>query len=221
MICAPVVDERFQAANDVVTIVFIVDYFSRLVTVWAVNAREADILPQDWDEKHALTDPLPQYTTGQQLFRFFLGSGTNFFRNAIDLAAIIPFFIAVSMPDIHLNTNFVRVLRLVRVFGMMNRQKEVKLMLGLIVKTMKKSSYALGVLLLLSLVFVVFFGAIMYALESGNYVVNSEFPEGQWIRSTYDPNNGVTMDAATPFNSIGVTMYYVVTTITTGNFLRD
>jgi hypothetical protein len=181
--------------------------------------READILPTDWDDKHARTDPLPQYTLGQQLFRFLCGSGTNFFRNAVDLAAIIPFFIEQTYPSIHLNTNFVRVLRLVRVFGMLNRQKEIKVMLGLLVKTVQKSSYALGVLFLLSLVFVVFFGSIMYALESGHYVVDEDFPNGQWIRESYNPSNGLVIHTASPFNSIGTTMYYVITTITTGMFV--
>jgi uncharacterized protein (DUF58 family) len=99
---------------------------------------------------------------------------------------------------------------------MMNRQKEVKMMLGLIITTLEKSVNALGVLLLLSMVIVVFFGSIMYALESGRYVVSADFPEGQWIRHSYSIENGEVVYTATPFNSIGISMYFVITTLTTG-----
>jgi hypothetical protein len=39
MICAPIPKPEFAGVNTVVTAVFIVDYFARLLTVWAVNAR--------------------------------------------------------------------------------------------------------------------------------------------------------------------------------------
>ena len=178
--------------------------------------READCLPWDWDATHSKSDPIPVYSSQVQTLRFLCGSGTNIFRNCVDLAAILPFFIHLVQPSIIVNNNFVRVLRLVRVFGIMNRQQEVKLMLHMIIKTMVKSSYALGVLMLLSLVLTVFFGSIMYALESGHFIVDDDFPTGQYVRTAYSPSDGKPVHMASPFNSIGVTMYYVITTITTG-----
>ena len=137
----------------------------------------------------------------------------------MDIAAIIPFFIRVAIPSIDVNNNFVRVLRLVRVLGILNRQQSVKMMLQLIIVTMERSSYALGVLLLLSLVFVIFYGSVMYALESGHYVVNANFPHGSYVRNGYSPSDGETVEMTSPYNSIGTTMYYVITTITTGKNL--
>jgi hypothetical protein len=209
-ICAPVAHAGFQFTNNVVTVIFIVDYFIRLLTVWAVNPREADILPHDWDKNFGLDEPLPEYSTPMHILRFILQ-----IRNLIDLCAIIPYFISAANPGVHLNNNYIRVLRLVRVFGLMNRQPEVQVMLGLILETMQKSSYALGVLLLVSLVFVVFFGSVVFALESGTFTVNADYPTGALLRSAYNPSDGVSVPMATPFDSIGTSMYYVVTTITT------
>jgi hypothetical protein len=39
MICAPVAYGQFHTTNAVITIVFIVDYFVRVATVWAADAR--------------------------------------------------------------------------------------------------------------------------------------------------------------------------------------
>ncbi len=162
-------------------------------------------MPYSWSDKELILSPAPVYPLYEHYFRFVIS-----IRNLIDLAAILPYFINLVIPSISLNNNFLRVLRIVRVFEMLNRFKEVETMIGLLVRTMKKSSYALAVMILLSIVGVVFFGSVMFALESGNFIVNSDFPQGAFLRTTW------TGLEVTPFTSIGVTMYFVITTITTG-----
>lgn len=207
-ICAPVGKEVYNHISDGVTIVFIIDYCVRLLTLWACNSRQADLLPMSWYEEHKPSDAPPVYALHWQYFHFIMS-----LRNLVDLAAILPYFIHAAIPSINVNNNFVRILRLVRVFGLMNRHPVIKMMLSVVVKTIVKSSYALGVLMLLSIIGVVFFAAIIYGVEGGEFKVTSDYPNGIYLRQAWD--SGKTSEVESPFNSMGTCIYYVITTMTT------
>ena len=179
-----------------------------VICLCCATARQADLLPMSCYEEHKPSDAPPVYAMHWQYFHFVMS-----LRNLVDLAAILPFFIHAAVPSINVNNNFVRILRLVRVFGLMNRHPTIKMMLSVVVKTIIKSSYALGVLLLLSIIGVIFFAAIIYGVEGGEFHVNVDYPDGVYLRKTWEAGKSI-LDVS-PFNSMGTCIYYVITTMTT------
>lgn len=78
-------------------------------------------------------------------------------------------------------------------------------------RTMTNSIPALSILLAFSLIGIVFFGAVIFFFEEGSFVVNTDYPNGEYLRPSI---SGYTKEAST-FDSILVSMYWTVTTITT------
>ena len=125
----------------------------------------------------------------------------------MDLATILPFYVVEGAA-----TQFVRVFRLLRVFKMLRQFVNVQRMLDLMIRTITVSLPAMSVLVGFMLMGMIFFGSILYQAESGTFVVNAEYPNGVYLRRTI---NGAGWEVS-PFRSIPVSFYYVITTITTG-----
>lgn len=207
-ICEPFPDPAYDILGAVVTIIFVIDYFVRLLTLWACTARQADLIPHSWYETHKPGDHFPEYST-QQMYSKFIFS----FRNLVDIAAILPYALLHLGVTDSINSNFVRILRLVRFLGLMNRHHIVKTMLSVVLKTLRQSAYALMVLVFISIIGVVFFASVLYACEQGVFQVTTEYPDGIYLRQSW--KDGHQEMVPTPFNSVSTAIYAVIATITT------
>jgi hypothetical protein len=169
---------------------------------------EARILPHGWEKHHSTSDPLPEYPLLVKYLKFVFS-----LSNLVDVVSFLPYLVQlVSSRGVANGNNFIRICRIVRVFRILNRHSEVNMMVMLIGKTVRKSFLPLVVLLLISLLVSVFFGSVMFAFEAGEFTVSKEYPDGEYLRSSYRSMFPV----VTPFNSIGISMYYAITTVTTG-----
>ena len=82
----------------------------------------------------------------------------------------------------------------------------------LLVATLKASAPALLVLLFFSFIGMIFFGALVFVIEEGDFLVTSDYPDGAFLRRT---TNEYSYEIS-PFTSITAAMYWVITTGTTG-----
>lgn len=170
--------------------------------------REAHILPWGWDEDHDGSDDIPIYSVYEHYIRFVFSS-----RNIIDLASILPFYVTVKSNQ--LKETFIRVLRLFRMFKIFNvvsRFKRLQNMVTLLTATVETSMPAMIVMAMFSFISFIFFGALIYVLESGQYNISEEYPDGVFLRRTIDGYG----KEITPFNSAATSIYWVVSTVTTG-----
>ena len=153
---------------------------------------------------HPAQDPI--YPVHYQIYLY-----TTKLMTMIDFVAILPFFIALSATK---GTSFsvVRVLRLARVLRVLKLGKGSKGMV-ILFETVRDSMPALSILAFFSLIGVVLLGAIQFFCEGGNY---QQGPGGTWDYYRIDKTSyGTEM---TTFNSIPMSMYWVVITSTTVGF---
>lgn len=124
-------------------------------------------------------DPGPKYSLLEHYIRYMLSPA-----NIVDLATFLPYWIAIIVGQSKKGAAFLRVLRLLRVvrilrlFKVMRRFKVVLVMFDLIIATLVKSSVALGVVTMLLLLLMIFFGCIIYACEAGTFRVTEAYPLG-------------------------------------------
>lgn len=124
--------------------------------------------------------------------------------NVIDLVSIIPFYLELAAG---LNVTAVSVIRSLRIARVFRVFKLSRYSTGFqtLVRTIKRSVKALLLLVGLFLIGMVFFAALMYFAERGNFDAES----GEWIRPG-DPDG-----VASPFQSIPRSFWWAVVTLTT------
>lgn len=134
--------------------------------------------------------------------------------NVVDLLCILPYWIQFGTGSSQAQgAVFLRVIRILRVFKIMKFSKRPQQLLSLILKTMLRSMPALAVLSMLLVLLIIFFGFIIFYAESGKYQVTADFPSGAYLRTTM---NGQGLEVS-PFVSVPTSIYWVVTTGTTGS----
>lgn len=109
-------------------------------------------------------------------------------------------------------TVFLRVFKVLRIVKLVTKVKGAQAMLALVYATLESSIDALGVLGLFIVMALLFFGSIIFVLESGSFQVTSEYPNGEYLRATI---SGEGLEVS-PYVSIPTSMYWVMTTCTTG-----
>ena len=130
-------------------------------------------------------------------------------NGAIDIVSIVPTYINIASSSSDVSLSYVRVLRLLRVFRLM-RSNYQKKQVELLTKTLKQSKDAVGILLFYLILAIILFGATLFAIEEGEFVVNQEFPLGAYVRP-----NGLGGYVESPFNNIPTAMYFIIITMTT------
>jgi hypothetical protein len=176
--------------------------------------RLSGTINEEWDDQEKENaaaegrEPLdePSYTFFGQFARYLLS-----FYSAIDLISIIPTY--VTLGGGHSSTqglSSLRVLRLLRAIKVMKISIRGRMMVSLLSRTMKSSQEAFAILLFYLSLVVIFFASIIYAVESGEYTVNDDYPGGAYLRP-----NGYGGITNTPFRSIPTAMYYMIVTLTT------
>jgi hypothetical protein len=139
-----------------------------------------------------------------RLFFFLTYVGTM-----IDLASCIPFYIETFLQVDSKGTIVLRILRLTRAIRILRVSTQSRA-LQVLIRTLRASLSALGLLLAYIVIATIFFGSLMYFAEQG---------------TVWDPHLGVWLREAgdgglepTPFQSIPHSMWFVVVTLSTTGF---
>lgn len=134
------------------------------------------------------------------------------FFTIVDLISIMPTYISLALkgPNAASGLSALRVLRLLRVLRVMRISVRGRMIVDLLSRTLKSSQEAFAILLFYLGLMVVFFASAIYAVESGTYTINDDYPGGAYLRP-----NGFGGESQTPFDSIPTTIYYMIVTFTT------
>lgn len=133
------------------------------------------------------------------------------FSNVIDILGSVLYFVntyALGRPYV---VNIIRIVRGIRLVGIISRKPETFRIVVIVVGTLKRSTGALGVIFLICIFCFVLFGGAIYVAESGKFQVTAEFPDGAY----FIPNTDGYGKQPSPFRSIPTCVYWVATTMTT------
>lgn len=130
--------------------------------------------------------------------------------NIIDFVAIMPFFLSLAGIS-GSSVTIVRVLRLARILRILKMGKNSE-GVKILILTMINSLPALLILGFFSGIGLVLFGAIVFFFEAGEFVINDEYPMGQYMRINKFHDTPL---EASQFESIPLAMYWAVVTSTT------
>lgn len=145
----------------------------------------------------------PFMNTFRFVFRFF---------NVVDLVCILPYWIGTFAGSSSQGAGFLRVLRVMRIFKMFRFSRKPQQFMELILATLHRSMPALGVLVMILSMSAVFFAFIIYFVEGGTFRVTDDYPGGVYLRRNM---NGLGWEIS-PFSSVPTSIYWVITTSTTG-----
>lgn len=206
--CQPVEFSSFFTIEVVCIVIFTIDYVVRVSIVPWMPTRLAKIMPLHWDRKlnrdHAMADPVYPWYKSLWLYG-------KMPLNLVDLFAIIPFYIGLMVPAAGGNSaSVIRIVRLVRILRIF-KVASLKSVVRMIGNSISKSLMALVILLFFTIIGVILFGSLIYAIESGEYVVDEDFPDGAYVRW----NIMHTEKEESPFSSILISCYWAVVTSTT------
>lgn len=183
-------------------------YYESLVT--DPVCRLSGTVSDDWDYEEAIKakeqsrEPAkdPQQTPRQQVIAFLFS-----FSSFVDIAAIFPSLIILSLRVNSNSTSFIRIFRIFRIFKM---SKQLNGVIGVFRNALVKSKDAITILSFSLVVVVVVLGCIEYAIESGTFTVNSDYPTGAFINKLPDDQTRIS-----PYTSIPVSMYWAMITLST------
>eukprot|EP00602_Paraphysomonas_sp_CaronLab_P006432 CAMPEP_0185031892 /NCGR_PEP_ID=MMETSP1103-20130426/19603_1 /TAXON_ID=36769 /ORGANISM="Paraphysomonas bandaiensis, Strain Caron Lab Isolate" /LENGTH=603 /DNA_ID=CAMNT_0027567571 /DNA_START=334 /DNA_END=2145 /DNA_ORIENTATION=- len=214
IVCEPEPPKYFFTIEIVCIAFFTADYTLRMLFVGLMPPRLAGVLPNDWDEvasdtfrQQKVIVPDPEFSPWWILLKYFIQP-----MNIVDLVAIVPFFIeyATSSGSSIAIVRVLRLARMLRIFKASKYNEGTKLL----ATTLTRSFSALSLLFFFTALGVVLFGSLIYFVESGNYTVTEDYPDGVYLRKNL---RGDEMEIS-PFTSIIVSCYWVIVTATTVGF---
>ena len=177
----------------------------------SLHNRLSGLIDHDWDvieEKNATKHNRPAKSDPEMpVWRVYLNFLCSF-EAAIDIVSVVPFYVLLVTKSSGASTSFIRVCRIFRIF------KVVKSYGGIITvfkKTFTQSLDALVIMAVIILVCQILFACIIFAVESGDYTVNTDYPDGVYLRKLYGTNSV----SPSPFDSIPTAMYWAIITLTT------
>lgn len=205
VICAPQPPYYFHIVETFCISVFAFDYILRISLVPLMPARLAGVLSPNWDKDSRNANlPDPDYHPSK-VFMLYVTS----FMCIVDLVTVIPFIVELVT---HKPTSFsvVRLLRLIRLYKLV-RGTAFASSVEAFLATIQKSLLALSVLVLFTSLGSIIFSAIIFYLERGDFTVNSDYPDGAYLR----PGLTSGQSAPSPFVSIPAALYWSIVTVTT------
>jgi hypothetical protein len=213
VICAPIVKPVFSRIDLACVIIFTIEFAIRISLCWIMPTRLSGTIPIHWDDcekeqaeqqKRPVQEE-PYYSKQETFLRYFFSLSTF-----IDLASIIPTYLVVYSTERSKSLTYLRVFRMIRLLRVIRLNKQGRLVIDLIQRTLYRSREAIGILLFYLALIVLFFAAIAYAVEEGRYTVNDDYPGGAYLRP-----NGYGGRAESNFDSVPSAIYYVIVTICT------
>lgn len=134
------------------------------------------------------------------------------FHSAVDLISFVPFYVSLAYSQAE-NVEYVQFLKMIRVVRLLRINPQGEMIARLLQRTLKRSREAIFILLFYLCVLAVVGAAIIYTLERGNYTINSDYPEGAYLRP-----NGIGGVEISPFTSAPACIYFVIVTVTTTGY---
>lgn len=206
-VCPPGHTQALIDIEDSIIFIFTAEYLGRILTLWSVTPRMANLIPEDHDkfehEMH-LQEPDPEMTQFEKYFYY-----VTEWKNIVDLATIIPFYVFIDADEHSSSFNFIRILRLTRVLHVFKLTKDNEL-LHLLERTIRLSLPALSLWFFVAGLGMVLFGSIIFFFEGGHFLATQDYPDGAFYRKDiYNEHHELT-----PFISIAVSMYWVISTAT-------
>ena len=182
-ICEPAVEPYLNEIDDWCVILFSIEYGLRVLTVCSVANRLAGLVPRGFDEEERIFSEMENRAVRDprqmSWYRTLYGYCTTA-RNIIDFVAILPFYITLIDPGNTSSLSFIRILRLFRVLRAFNGGANTGV-INMIGKTVKSSMEIIIFVLMIMTLFIFIYGSIIFSLESGTYVVNSDYPNGAYV----------------------------------------
>ena len=232
--CLPVPNAEFDVIELICIMIFSVEYVARITTCWTVPARLAGLVPPGWDDawveivldqdevdiseeqrrikKSKLKSKVkkePLYSWWYQIMKY---TWQPF--NMVDVGAILPWWLTAFGPSIFGSSEgLLRILRILRVFRVLKlgrRNKSVELLTN----TLEASTNVLMLLIFFFVLAVVVFGALLFFLEAGEFMVTENFPDGAFLRQD---KLGEDWEES-PFTSMITAFYFAVITLATTGY---
>ena len=170
--------------------------------------RLAGVLDEDWDEDPAHANlPDPEYPPIKIFFLYLFS-----FLCIVDALTIVPFYAQFLSPK-STSLAVIRVIRLVRLYKLFKDTRFAE-SIEAFITAISRSLLALSVLVLFTALGSIVFASIMYILESGEFTVNSDYPDGAYLRPGLTPGDS----QPSPFVSIASALYWAFVTVTTVGF---
>jgi hypothetical protein len=142
------------------------------------------------------------------------------FFSIIDLVSIVPYYVRIALGNSSAGLQVFRVIRLINIMRLL-KLKQFKDIKVILVKAFGDSVGALGLLFLVFLIVAIFFGTIIYFIESGSWypageiVPGGDLSIGAYYRPTsIDPS----VYELTPFKSVLYGVWYAIVSGTTTGF---
>ena len=200
-ICQPIPYQSLVLIDVAGIVLFSFDYFLRLATCSTVSPRLAGLT----------NDPnleMPQYWV---FIRYICR-----FNSIIDFISILPFYFLLAKTNTYggLSSGFIRVLRLPRLLQCMSDAhggSAIAALLAILFRCLHRSSRVLVFTLYFYFIGIILFSTIIFVLEGGVFVVNSNYPDGAYLRDNFRR----TELEESIFISIPVSIYFTVVTTTT------
>jgi len=210
----PVTKPVFEIIDRVCVLLFVIEYFARLTTSWGVRSelfKESQLL-------NIVTgyEPIRQPSPAERLVKFIISP-----TNVIDFAAILPalltpvaFFSPFFGADTGGGENGFVILRLIRLTRVLRAFKSPAVAEPVVVmsRTMSQSTQALYILGFQLLLGIVIFGSLIFIAEG----------QGEWdresrtyLRNVGLPVNGTQEKESTPFESIPLSFWWAIVTVST------
>lgn len=201
MICKPEPNDVIRTIDAAGILIFTVDYCLRLFTCWAVPPRLAGLTD---DANKKMSPP-------EKFFRYLFK-----FDSIVDFVSIAPFYIALI--ETHsfggLKSGFIRILRVPRLLQYIfvtRGTSTISALITILFRSLARSANVLLFILYFYLIGTILFATTIFVLEGGDYVVNTTYPTGAYLRD----NASRTGLEQTLFVSIAIAIYYTVVTTTT------
>jgi hypothetical protein len=123
----------------------------------------------------------------------------------------IPFSLSLpSSLSFFLQNAFLRLIRILRLFDAFSFVDQIAVTTELIVETGRQSGPVLSVFLFFAFITIILISGVIFVLEQGNFTVNAEYPQGQYLRPTL---SGQGLEVS-PFYSACISIYWTIITCT-------
>jgi hypothetical protein len=226
MVCEPEPIDIFRYLDFSFFLFYMMDMTIRFSIAPFMPERILRIVPETWqddmqakaEKKGKWVDRDPNWGPVEKFVRYVLRMGNiiDIFATAPYLVLVLIHFVNQEFNVIHFTTSTsavmtVRVARCFRLLKSLDMNPSGGPKLSLLVRTFNESMAFLRILVGFIIISAIIWGALIFTVERGNYVVSTDYPDGAFVRSDV-AGEGTEIS---PFKNLGSSMYWGIVTMTT------